>query len=67
MYKVKIEPLRVNNTRVGDQSGLWRVAVYDIGEGSVIEEKFKHYQAEGVTYDEAKQIANDLDRRFREG
>lgn len=46
----------------GRFDGLWRVAVYEkvMGRGNV----FKYYAAENITYEEAKELAEKLQREL---
>lgn len=60
MYRAKAEPMPGNNPRVGDKSGLWRVAVYERGSGSIIQEKLLNYHAENLSYEEAFDLASNL-------
>jgi hypothetical protein len=57
MWTAKVEPM--TETLIDDEERLWKVAVYE-------KDKLVRYQAEGLTYNEAGLIANNLQRKFDE-
>lgn len=69
MYQVTIEPMPDNPAKkvIGDKSGLWRVAVYDLGKGSVIQKTLVGYPAENLEYDQAFDLAQNIkDEQYAE-
>jgi hypothetical protein len=69
MIRAKVEPMSGNPAakNIGDQSGLWKVVVYDYGSGSVIDPNTPgRIHAENLPYEEARDMAAELERQLNE-
>ena len=67
MIQVKVEPMAGNPAArlVGDQSGLWKVVIYDYGTGSYRDPNLRgRIHSEHHTYDEARELASGLERQL---
>jgi hypothetical protein len=67
MIRAKVEPMPGNPAadRVGVSTGLWKVVIYDYGDGSVIDPNTPgHTHTENLTFEEARDLAADLERQL---
>jgi hypothetical protein len=68
LLRVAIEPMPDNpaRNRSGDPSGLWKTVVYKRRGPSVENEDFQYIDREDMTFEEAKERAEELRRGWRE-
>ena len=67
MIRARAEPMPSNPAakNIGDQSGLWKVVVYDYGSGNVIDPNTPgRVHTENLPYEEGRNLAGKLERQL---
>lgn len=65
MIRVVAESMNPKESRVGDTSGLWKVVIYDYGDGFVIDKNtVGKIHKENLPYEEAQSLAYKLDDKM---